>query len=427
MKIRMLGWIAVSLLSLAVTSARAAGVQDAKTDPQAEAVLKKCAEFYAGTRQMRCELSFRMNVQATGTRREIWAKYDVSIERPNKVAMQLKDGVGASIITNGQKMTTYLPATNRYTLREAPATLDMFFESEEIGLINRSLGELLLIGRLVKADPLAALTEGSKLIEYKGLEDIGGQKAHHLKLTRNDIDLNMWISDGPQPYLRRISPDISQALLNQVEGGKDAKMDLTVDYTNWSIEALAKDAFVFMPPDNARQVSALFEDADADAQSSLVGKPLPETRLSMMDGSTVDLNDYKGRNVVVLDFWATWCAPCLQALPITQEAARAFAEKGVLFYTVNFNEDAGKVKAFMEKKGFDFKVALDKNGELAKLLEIRGIPFTVVIGKDGNVLAVHSGLQPDLKEMLTRQLEAAVNNGEKPVPTSAGEEENKAK
>ncbi|HYF48483.1 MAG TPA: DUF2092 domain-containing protein [Planctomycetota bacterium] len=425
MKIRAL--IAVSLVTVLAANMRAAENADVKMDPKAEAVLNRCAEFYNGARQMRCELSFRMNVEATGTRREIWAKYDVNIERPNKVSMQLKDGVGATIISNGDKMMTYLPATNRYTSREAPPTLDQFFESDEVGLINRSLGELLFLGRLVKADPKAKLIEGSKEVEYKGLVDFEGGKAHQLKLTRNDIDLNVWIADGAQPFLRRVSPDISASLLNQVEGGKDAKMELKIDYSNWSVEPLPKDAFAFSPPDEAKQVGSLFENEDDDAQNPLVGKALPETKLTMMDGSTVDLNDFKDKNVIVLDFWATWCAPCLHALPLTQGVAKEFAEKGVLFYTVNFNEDAEKVRAFMQKQGFDFRVALDKNGDLAKLFEIRGIPFTIVIGKDGKVLSVHSGMQPDLKEMLTKELEAAVQNGEKPVPASAEEKQEAAK
>ena len=109
---------------------------------------------------------------------------------------------------------------------------------------------------------------------------------------------------------------------------------------------------------------------------------------------------------MILDFWATWCGPCVRALPIVSEVAAAYKDKGVVFYAVNEQEESDAVKKFLAAKKLDIAVAMDAEGEAAKLYKVNGIPQTVIIGKDGKVAVVHVGFSPSMKQMLTKELDA---------------------
>ena len=137
----------------------------------------------------------------------------------------------------------------------------------------------------------------------------------------------------------------------------------------------------------------------------LLGTPAPTFTLDVLGGAKVNLADLKDKQIVVLDFWATWCPPCRKALPILVEVTDTYKGKGVTFYAVNIQESAEAIKTFLDKMGIKCNVALDKEGDAAKKYLVQGIPQSVVIGKDGTVEAVHIGLAPDLKEEFKKELD----------------------
>jgi len=127
--------------------------------------------------------------------------------------------------------------------------------------------------------------------------------------------------------------------------------------------------------------------------------------LKWVKGDPDMLAAMEGRNIVVLDFWATWCPPCRKALPILAEVTAGYADKDVVFYAVNISEEKDKINAFLAKEKFKCNVALDKDAAVAKLYNVDGIPQSVIIGKDGLVQVVHVGLVADLKDKLKKELE----------------------
>ncbi|MCA9241085.1 MAG: TlpA family protein disulfide reductase, partial [Planctomycetales bacterium] len=108
------------------------------------------------------------------------------------------------------------------------------------------------------------------------------------------------------------------------------------------------------------------------------------------------------------DFWATWCGPCVAALPIVNKVASDYAEKGVVFYAVNQQEEAEQVTSFLAKKELDLPVAMDPEGEAGAMYLVEGLPTSVMIGLDGRVQVVHMGYSPAMEESLREELDALV-------------------
>ena len=133
---------------------------------------------------------------------------------------------------------------------------------------------------------------------------------------------------------------------------------------------------------------------------SLQGKRAPDFQLATLDGSEVKLSDLKG-NVVVLDFWASWCGPCKMSMPHIQELASntEMTEKGLKVLAVNMTtwrgETPEKAKQYMTSNNFTFPVPLDTKGEVSKSYKLESIPTSMVIGRDGMVKKVFVGYHPE--------------------------------
>lgn len=155
----------------------------------------------------------------------------------------------------------------------------------------------------------------------------------------------------------------------------------------------------------------------SESDYDLLGKPAPTFTLDLVGGGKLDLAAHKGKDIVVLDFWATWCPPCRISLPLVVQIMDEYkakaarnkkdsAEKtGVVFYGVNQKESESDVRAFFDKMKIEFPVALDAKADVAKAYGVPGFPTSVIIGKDGTVQAVHIGVAPDLEDKLRIELD----------------------
>ena len=87
-----------------------------------------------------------------------------------------------------------------------------------------------------------------------------------------------------------------------------------------------------------------------------VGNEAPDFSAPDLRGREVVLSELQGHKVVVLDFWATWCGPCLKAMPDLEEVHREFAERGVVVVALNLGEDPERARSFIKRQGYTFRV-----------------------------------------------------------------------
>jgi len=179
---------------------------------------------------------------------------------------------------------------------------------------------------------------------------------------------------------------------------KDARLDVDIP----------GDRFAFKPESGVTKVAEFDWDGlmEMPDPQSLVGKPAPTFGGDGLDGKPLSLEGLRDR-IVVLDFWATWCVPCVQTMPQVQKVAERFANQPVS--VVGVNQDSrgsdAKVKKFLEDKKIAFRQFLDPAGKLGRKYKVAGIPCTFLIDKKGTVQAVRVGFQPDGEEELAKQVE----------------------
>lgn len=120
-----------------------------------------------------------------------------------------------------------------------------------------------------------------------------------------------------------------------------------------------------------------------------VGAPAPDFTAQLVDGTSFQLSEQKDK-AVLLNFWATWCGPCVGELPAFTRLVETYVDK-IALLAVNCGEDEQTVTGFLEQNGYTFPVALDLEGEISSLYPTDGIPYTLIIAPDGTISSIQLG------------------------------------
>ena len=116
----------------------------------------------------------------------------------------------------------------------------------------------------------------------------------------------------------------------------------------------------------------------------------PDFTLRDAGGGTVSLSGYRG-NLVLLNFWATWCGPCREEMPSMEQLSRNFGGQGFTILAVNQKESAAQVTKYMKTHGLNFSAPLDTDGRVNTAYRVYGIPVTYLIDGGGNAIGMKSG------------------------------------
>jgi thiol-disulfide isomerase/thioredoxin len=121
------------------------------------------------------------------------------------------------------------------------------------------------------------------------------------------------------------------------------------------------------------------KDGGESPASEMVGQVVDDFELPTLDGGVFRLSEHADK-VVVLDFWATWCGPCVAALPEYVEATSNFEQSDAIFVAVNLEETPERIKEFLTRHDLTPTVALDRGSVIARRFQVSGIPHSVVLG-----------------------------------------------
>jgi peroxiredoxin len=141
------------------------------------------------------------------------------------------------------------------------------------------------------------------------------------------------------------------------------------------------------------------------ASSGLTGQDAPDFALKSASGSNLRLSEYRG-DVVMINFWATWCGPCRQEMPLLNDLYTRYNRVGFSLLGVNIDDDSSRALEMAEELGVSFPVLFDDRKEVSKLYQVEAMPVTVLVDREGKVRHVHLGYKPGYEEKYLTQIRA---------------------
>ena len=141
------------------------------------------------------------------------------------------------------------------------------------------------------------------------------------------------------------------------------------------------------------------------ASSGLAGQPAPDFALKSSTGENLRLSEFRG-DVVMINFWATWCGPCRQEMPLLDELYQRYNRVGFNLLGVNIDDDSSRAMAMIRELGVDFPVLFDDRKEVSRLYDVDAMPVTVLVDREGNVRFVHQGYKPGYEEKYLNEVRA---------------------
>ncbi len=355
--------------------------------------------------------------------------YQVASLNPDQFTVYLKEQEQRTrVFCNGESMVVAL-APDAYLKLPDPIS-----SQDAVTSLPVPLGpypELVLALTLAGVDPAISLLGGMKSIEIVDRETFGSDvPAVHLRGVQSDaVTWDFWIATDETPRPLRMDVDLTPMLAasQQVQIPAGFAYQLRFDFLAWRVSGeIDKSLFSYTPPATAKEYQSFesYYQAIAGVMSDhpLLGKETPKFEGVMLGGEKISAEAFEGK-VVVLDFWATWCAPCVASLPLIKQITDEYADKDVLFFALNTGESTEEVEQFLKEKELDLKVILDPEGTIASIFVADAIPQTILIGKNGVIESAHIGFvgEEALRQRLNDELEVLAVGGKIASAEASGE------
>ena len=155
-------------------------------------------------------------------------------------------------------------------------------------------------------------------------------------------------------------------------------------------------------------LAAVFFAAAAPILAVEPGAPAPAFRLPTFDSAApVSLADLRGK-VVFVDFWASWCSPCRQSLPLYDKLRTDYAAGDFAILAISLDEDVADAKAFLAEHPVKYTTLQNPQGDVAKAFDLKGMPSSYLIDRDGVVRARHIGFEPKDIDALKKEIDGLV-------------------
>lgn len=149
--------------------------------------------------------------------------------------------------------------------------------------------------------------------------------------------------------------------------------------------------------------AALFTAAGTAAAALTPSAGAPDFTLPSLDGPNLRLKEQRGQ-VVMINFWATWCGPCRVEMPHLAKLYEKYRASGFTLLAVNIDEDPRKAASLAKQLGMRFPVLLDTDKKVSRLYDLATMPSTVLVDRDGRVRYVHRGYRDGYEDIYDKQI-----------------------
>ncbi len=400
---------------------------EAKFDPNARALLDEVIHAYKALPAYADHASFGLIVKEQGHETKQALPRALTFARPNR--MNFSPGEGDfRFISDGKTLTTKL--LEKYSEASAPATLTFkVLESSKPARLlldgAPSLPNRIVLALLTAKDPAEIILKGAVGLTTEDDRKAKGKTFRLLLLHRKKSPDLRLILDGKTLLVTRIEIVLSP---QEIEN----EPTIVPNSIAWDAGAIATttpddSAFAFKPEKGVEKVATQAELEKSLGSTELaerwVGKPAPDFTLTVADGPgktrKVSKADLAGK-VVLLDFWATWCPPCIKELPEVADLVDAFEKKGtkdVVVVALNQNEAEGvdEARKLAEKtlsaqaidlsRGSVGKLAVDPKGEVGHAFRVEGLPTLMILDAKGIIRSVHVGYDPAIRDILADEVD----------------------
>lgn len=348
---------------------------------------------------------------AAGEKIDETVDFSVTFERPNRLRMHCYQAI---VVADGRDFRATIAELEGQVLHlpcpQQLAVETLFADPSLAQALTQIAGSppqitLLMTDKFVEA--IGEDAQPPKLLEPRTIDD---RTCRGLEFQRADGRLVLWI-DAQSFVLRRIefpTDGLAQYLEQQI--GQPIKgATLVADLRGAAIDPpIDAVAFEFEVPAGAKLVSRFDRRQPPIAPSALLGSKIPNFTFTGLDGESVTPSALSGK-VVVIDFWATWCQPCLESLPNLQQIYERYKSNDRLaIYAVNIDQkevtDAQVKQAFAQRK-LSIPIARDTEEQAQTVFQLANIPALFILGPDGTVAHSEVGFNPNLASELPAKLD----------------------
>ena len=310
-------------------------------------------------------------------------KQTVAVQNPGKARVELELGAGNLMVSDGETTWTYRPSTKLYTKITAAqgpdgiaanlAVLDVmgFFEdtksartvrSESIDVDGQSYDSWVITSN-VKIPAQAAM---------------GGTLSNGVMTTWIDKKLLLAVQEVIS-YSVKVPPAAGVAPVEYQSKLKQVMRSLKID------QPVPAGVFAFMPPADARE-----QPVQTAGRTDLTGTVAPTFKGVSLDGKQYSLESLKGKTVL-LDFWASWCGPCIRSMPATEKLYADYRDQGFVILAVDVDETRETVDQFLKTKPVAYPVLMGSESGIPAAYGVTVFPTFVLIGPDGKIAAHQFG------------------------------------
>jgi thiol-disulfide isomerase/thioredoxin len=388
----------IPALLIAVFAAQAQAPQREFTDPVA--LLKAVAKTYAGAVD-----TFRMESVAETTSdadlRHEWRRvYQTAIKGPdNQYRIETRSPFGSMIQdSDGTSEWVYQIEGKMYVKRPLPQNWPQFSRLLFAGN-NEAMSAWSMRTWLESA---AAAYRNATMLPQETISINGNDfPCYVVHVTNHDSvsgpdkdsspDITFWIDRNALVFRKQVR----HARIYAIDSGNGAihipfLEDTTTVYPVADLNPLIDpETFRFTPPADAKEVAKLegdwFVPSPSAPKITLVGQMAPDISFSAPDGSKVPLSSYRGKPVLV-DFWATWCGPCLASMPALNRIYREVRDHGVAVVTVDRDESAGNAAEYLARHKYPWTNFHDADGSISQAFKEESIPLTILIDGQGKIV-----------------------------------------